>query len=235
MATTRFYLDTPTVEIGVDEAGRGPLFGPVYVGAVILPKDNDEFNFALLKDSKRFTSVKKIEEAANYIKENAVAWSVRAICEKEIDKINIRQATLKGMHLAIKDVLNTTQSDQYKKTDLMDYLLLVDGNDFKPLYYIPEDGEGCDNEPILLNHVCVKGGDNIYNSIAAASILAKVERDAYIKNLCDSYPLLSKYYGIDKNKGYGAKQHMQGITTYGISQWHRTTFGICKMAKRIVL
>ena len=139
------------------------------------------------------------------------------------------------MHLAIKDVINTMQSDQYKKTDLMDYLLLVDGNDFKPLYYIPENDGGCDSDPTLLNHVCVKGGDNIYNSIAAGSILAKVERDAYIKNLCDSYPLLSKYYGIDKNKGYGAKQHMQGITNYGISQWHRRTFGICKMAKRIVL
>ena len=184
MATTRFYLDTKEIEIGVDEAEEGLCLVQYILVQVILPKDSTTFDFSILKDSKRFTSVKKIQQAADYIKENAVAWSVRAICEKEIDKINIRQATLKGMHLAIKDVLIQQQrQSQTKEIDINDYLLLIDGNDFKPLYYSSQDISGCQDEPTLLDHVCVKGGDNIYNSIAAASILAKVERDAYIKNL----------------------------------------------------
>jgi ribonuclease HII len=76
--------------------------------------------------------------------------------------------------------------------------------------------------------LCVEGGDNTYTSIAAASILAKVERDNYIDELCKENPELSERYGIDSNKGYGAKKHLEGIKQHGITIWHRRTFGICK-------
>jgi ribonuclease HII len=79
-----------------------------------------------------------------------------------------------------------------------------------------------------LNHECIKGGDNEYCSIAAASILAKVERDKYIDELCKKYPELIEKYGIDTNKGYGAQKHINGIKKYGITKWHRKSFGICK-------
>ena len=77
-------------------------------------------------------------------------------------------------------------------------------------------------------HTTVEGGDNKYASIAAASILAKVERDRYITELCEQNPTLSEYYGIDSNKGYGAKRHLDGIKAHGITIWHRRSFGICK-------
>ena len=100
--------------------------------------------------------------------------------------------------------------------------LLIDGNNFKPLLMVKND------ELQSVPHVCIKGGDNKYTAIAAASILAKVERDLYIESLCKENPTLSEYYGLDKNKGYGTRQHLDGIRKYGISQWHRKTYGICK-------
>ena len=78
------------------------------------------------------------------------------------------------------------------------------------------------------NHTCIEGGDNKYTAIAAASILAKVERDLYIKNICEQYPELKEKYQIDKNKGYGTKYHMEGIQKYGITKWHRKTYGLCR-------
>ena len=82
-------------------------------------------------------------------------------------------------------------------------------------------------------HTCVKGGDNLYSSIAAASILAKVSRDAYIEEICDTYPWLDKYFGIRSNKGYGAKKHMLAIKEKGISPWHRQSYAPCKEQKTI--
>jgi len=79
-----------------------------------------------------------------------------------------------------------------------------------------------------INSVCVEGGDNKYTSIAAASILAKVHRDAYIEELCSANPELIEHYSIDTNKGYGAKKHIDGIEMHGITKWHRRSFGICK-------
>jgi ribonuclease HII len=79
-----------------------------------------------------------------------------------------------------------------------------------------------------LKHVCIEGGDNKYCAIAAASILAKTERDKYIQDLCDEYPDLKQKYGIDKNKGYGTKLHIDGIKEHGITKWHRKTYGLCK-------
>ena len=208
----KFYNeDSELLEIGIDEAGRGPLFGRVYTGAVILPKDVD-FDFDKMKDSKKFSSVKKINEVAEYIKEKALAWSVTYNDEKVVDNINIRQSVLSSMHNSIKNVLDNDN----------EYLLLVDGNDFRPYMMFKDD------EYLPVKHICIEGGDNKYCAIAAASILAKTERDKYIEELCDENPELKERYGIDKNKGYGTKTHLDGIKNFGITKWHRKTYGICK-------
>ncbi len=208
----KFYNeDSELLEIGIDEAGRGPLFGRVYTGAVILPKDVD-FDFVKMKDSKKFSSVKKINEVAEYIKEKALAWSVTYNDEKVVDNINIRQSVLSSMHNSIKNVMDNDN----------EYLLLVDGNDFRPYMMFKDD------EYLPVKHICIEGGDNKYCAIAAASILAKTERDKYIEELCDENPELKERYGIDKNKGYGTKTHLDGIKNFGITKWHRKTYGICK-------
>jgi|TARA_Y100000992_G_scaffold302554_1_gene277258 ribonuclease HII len=214
-ALEAYYSDKYKYEIGIDEVGRGPMLGRVYSAAVILPKDNS-FNHALMKDSKRFTSKKKINEAADYIKENALIYSVVYETEEMIDKINIRQATLKAMHSAINNCLTQLKSK--------DVVLLVDGNDFKPYMLLDIENEEYNEIP----NICIKGGDNKYAAIAAASILAKVERDAYIEELCKEYPYLDEKYDILKNKGYGTKNHMVGIKKYGITAFHRRSYGICK-------
>ena len=117
------------LEIGIDEAGRGPLFGRVYTAAVVLPKEASLFNHSMMKDSKKFTSKKKIEEAAEYIKENAIAYNVSYEDENTIDNINILQATFKSMHNSIKMIIQNKPTE--KKIDR----LLVDGNNFKPYLY----------------------------------------------------------------------------------------------------
>ena len=209
------YSD-PIQEIGVDEAGRGPMFGRVYAGAVILPKSLEAFQHALMKDSKKFHSEKKIREVAAYIKANAIAWGVGWADEREIDALNIRRATHKAMHQAIKEVLAKQEWAAAK-------ILLVDGNDFTPFVDKSES-----IVPVPLQHVCIEGGDNTYSCIAAASILAKVARDDYIAELCAAEPDLVTRYDLLNNKGYGTKKHMDGIKQYGITQWHRKTFGICR-------
>ena len=207
-----FYKEEDDIlEIGIDEAGRGPLFGRVYTGAVILPKDTD-FDFTQMKDSKKFTSVKKIKEVAEYIKENALAWTVTYKDEIVIDKINIRQSVLTSMHDSIKNIMIKNKK----------YFLLVDGNDFKP--YMKYENDTFNQ----IEHKCIEGGDNKYCAIAAASILAKTERDKYIEDLCEEHPELKERYSLDKNKGYGTKLHIDGIKKYGISKWHRKSYGICK-------
>lgn len=215
-------------EIGVDEAGRGPLFGRVYTGAVILPQATDviAFDFSLLKDSKKFHSEKKIREVSEYIKTHAVSWAISYEEPEVIDKINIRRATLQCMRNSIYDVikkhgiLNATKSPHLPS----DYLLLIDGNDFIPMGNYNHDTCEIDN----YRHVCVESGDNTYACIAAASILAKVARDDYIEKLCDEFPVLDELYSLRGNKGYGAKKHMDGIREHGITQWHRRSYGICK-------
>ena len=125
------------IEIGIDEAGRGPLFGRVYSAAVVLP-DNSEFNYELLKDSKKFTSESKRIDVANYIQANALFWAVAYEDEKIIDSINIRQATLNAMHKAIKMILNSYYEKNSKLCSNEMCFLLVDGNDFKPFTYYCE-------------------------------------------------------------------------------------------------
>jgi ribonuclease HII len=214
-------------EIGVDEVGRGPLFGRVYTAAVILPKDNS-FDCSMVKDSKKFHSKKKIEEASNYIKEHALAWYISFEDEKKIDEINILQATQLSMHnsiLEIRKQMNKNLKEQEKEENKdYSFSLLIDGNYFKPLSYLNKKTNKIESIP----HVTVEGGDNKYASIAAASILAKVERDKYIDELCEQNPTLAEHYSIDSNKGYGAKKHLDGIKEHGITIWHRRSFGICK-------
>ena len=216
-----FFQDDPNLfEIGVDEAGRGPLFGRVYTGAVILPKDHS-FDHLKMKDSKKFHSKKKIQEVAEYIKENAIAWSVTFEDEKTIDEINILQATQRSMH---KSILETMKKHYHFCNKKQDYQMLIDGNYFKPLVSLDDPLKFCNS----YHHICIEGGDNTFSSIAAASILAKVERDNYIEELCMLNSELSEKYGIDSNKGYGAKKHLEGIKQHGITIWHRRSFGICK-------
>lgn len=215
-----YHSETNIIEIGADEAGRGPMFGRVYSGAVVLPKD-DSFDHYKMKDSKKFTSKnnKKIQEVADYIKANAIAWAVEYEDERVIDDINILQATQSAMHKAIRSVLK-----QIKDLDTNNLFLLIDGNYFKQLTVFNKSNNRIENAKFET----IEGGDNKFTSIAAASILAKVERDKYIEELCVENPELVEKYGIDSNKGYGSKTHMDGIKKYGITKWHRRTFGLCK-------
>jgi len=207
-------------EIGVDEAGRGPLFGRLYVAAVIPPKEG--FDNPHIKDSKKIKSKKKMAELAALIKSKARAWAVHYIEHDVIDEINIRQAVFKGMHETIKQCLQTVEHVFHSKI-----LLLIDGNDFKPysLYDQTQD------RLMTLPHETVEQGDNTYQAIAAASILAKYSRDLYIEELCTRNPELSQRYALDKNMGYGTRAHLAGICEHGISQWHRRTYGRCKEAR----
>lgn len=221
----KFYKEDANIfEIGVDEAGRGPLFGRVYTAAVVLPKD-DTFDHSRVKDSKKFHSKKKIEEVADYIKANAVAWYVSFEDEKVIDEINILQATQKAMHTSILETRKQIIHKMKENNDENYFVqLLIDGNYFNPITILNKKTSKIESIP----YTTIEGGDNKYTAIAAASILAKVERDKYIDELCNQNPTLADYYGIDSNKGYGAKRHLDGIKEHGITIWHRRSFGICK-------
>jgi ribonuclease HII len=215
-AQAQAQAQAPFIEIGIDEAGRGPMFGRVYIGAVVLPKDSKQFDFSKMKDSKKFHSDKKIKEVAEYIKSHAIAWSVTYAEHTDIDAKNIRRATIDCMHNAVNEIMekmNTTPDKLY---------LLVDGNDFIPMMKL------CNDSYIQIPHKCIESGDNTYASIAAASILAKVTRDEYIMQMCKENPELDTRYDLESNKGYGTKKHMDGIKLHGISQWHRKSFGLCK-------
>ena len=214
IALQRFKEDGDAfTEIGIDEAGRGPMFGRVYAAAVVLPRDGD-YKHEDMKDSKRFHSEKKINAVADYIKDNALAYGVAYATSEEIDRLNIRNATHMAMHAAIRTAMATLEGKTFH--------LLVDGNDFKPLMVM----DGSMLTPV--RHTCIEGGDNKFTSIAAASILAKVERDKYVAEVCAADPTLDERYGLLKNKGYGTQQHMDGIRKHGVAAEHRRSFGICR-------
>ena len=203
------YLDETKIEVGIDEAGRGCLFGPVCVGAVVWPNQDPLFNGKeppIIKDSKK-VSEKKRNILREYIEENAIAWSVQFISHEEIDQTNILKATMKGMHRCIDDIRQNCSIDT----------ILVDGNHFK--IYTDEDLN-------YIDHKCVISGDNTYKSIAAASILAKTHRDNYIYELVKDQPDLEKY-GLHKHKGYGTKIHMDALKEYGPIEGHRRSFKPC--------
>lgn len=180
------------IEAGCDEAGRGCYAGPVFAAAVILPVN---FYHPLLNDSKKL-SEKQRAELAPIIKSNAIAWAIASQTAAEIDASNILKASIKCMHLAL---------DQLKKRP---QLIAVDGNRFYPYKKIP--------------HQTIVKGDGKYAHIAAASILAKTARDAYMENAHVQYP----NYGWDKNKGYGTAIHRAAIEKYGLCFEHRKSFKI---------
>lgn len=201
------YKNSKDIEVGLDEAGRGCLFGPVCVAGVIWPKvDPDES--LIIKDSKKCTE-KYREKLYDYIIKNAISYSIVLIDHEEIDKKNILQCAIEGMHKCVDEITEKEKID----------MILVDGNHFKNYY--------CSSTDDFINHQCVIKGDDKYKSIAAASILAKTYRDNYVKELVEKNPELSKY-GIEKNKGYGTKQHMDAIKEHGITKWHRKSFAPCK-------
>ena len=179
---------------GCDEAGRGALAGPVVAGAVILPK---KFYHPELNDSKKI-SHKIRNTLAEFIKENSLYWAIGIVDIKKIDEINILNASIQAMHLAIKKNI----SKMKRKIDL----LIIDGNRFKKYKNI--------------KHTCIIKGDAKYSSIAGASILAKTHRDAIMNRLDKKYPL----YNWKQNKGYPTQEHKQKIIHYGITEHHRKSF-----------
>lgn len=202
------------INIGVDEAGRGPLFGRVYAAAVVLDPNMD---LSQLKDSKKFHSKRKIGAVADYIKTNALAW---AVCFEEaaaIDEINIRRATFRAMHSCIRSLITQLKNPAANHKNTM---LWIDGNDFEPFVTFSDE----ENKLCVWPHETVIGGDDSRKEISAASILAKTERDAYISELCAQRPELVERYALDKNQGYGTARHIQGIKEYGITELHRLSF-----------
>ncbi len=178
------------LEAGTDEAGRGCLSGPVVAAAVILPEN---FYHEFLNDSKQI-SEKKRRELRPYIEEHALAFSVAFIDHKEVDEINILQASITGMQRAIEQL-----SPQPT-------FIIVDGNKFKPYKEIP--------------HETIVKGDAKFMSIAAASVLAKTYRDEYMEKIHQEYP----QYNWQKNKGYPTKEHRNAIREFGPTPYHRMTF-----------
>ena len=177
------------VSAGVDEVGRGCLAGPVYAAAVIL---DDSINIKILKDSKLVAKDKR-ELLANYIKKNSI-WAIGKASVKEIDKINILQASLLAMKRAIKKLKKKPSH------------VLIDGN----------------KVPDLKNYnlKAIIKGDQKIPSISAASIIAKVSRDKFLTTLARN----NKGYGWEQNFGYGTKQHLKAIKKLGINKHHRKTF-----------
>jgi ribonuclease HII len=148
-----------------------------------------------------------------------VAW----IPENVIDEINILKSVMRGMHDCIRETMSKLDSVEMDRC-----MAVVDGNYFNP-YRAFDPARECIQE---LSHITIEQGDAKYMGIAAASILAKTSRDAYVEEMCKQNPLLVERYGIDTNMGYGTKRHLDGIREHGICQWHRKTFGNnCKNAK----
>ena len=176
----------------MDEAGRGCFAGPVFAAAVILPKD---FYHPLLNDSKQLSAIQR-DLLRPIIEKESIAYAVASVCNKEIDRVNILQASFKAMHLAINKLKTTSD------------ILLIDGNRFKP--YIDKP------------HFCLVKGDEHYASIAAASILAKTYRDEYMVSLHEKFSM----YAWHSNKGYGTREHREAIQNYGICRYHRRSFNI---------
>lgn len=178
------------IEVGCDEAGRGCLAGSVFAAAVILPPD---FHHPLLNDSKQMTERRR-NELRQIIEREAIAWSVQEVTAERIDKINILNASIEGMNLAIKALSPAPQ------------FIVVDGNRFKTDLDIP--------------YRTIVKGDGKYANIAAASVLAKTHRDEYMMRLDEEYPM----YGWAKNKGYPTREHRLAVRQHGLSPYHRLSF-----------
>jgi ribonuclease HII len=192
----REYLEQGRLEAGCDEAGRGPLAGPVFAAAVILPEDffrtGDVEAKARLNDSKQMTE--KARDELRAIIEKEADWAVEAVSPKEIDELNILWASVTGMQRAVRKLKRWPD------------FLLIDGNKFKPFDGIP--------------YKTVVHGDATFACIAAASVLAKTHRDAFMRKLAEDYP----EYGWDRNFGYPTKEHIEAIKAHGLTPWHRRSF-----------
>ena len=187
------FMHPGVVEAGCDEAGRGCLAGPVACAAVILPEG---FVCEELDDSKRL-SEKMRERLRTIIEREAISWSVVFVSPEEIDKINILNASITGMHRALDNL------------SLRPEHIIVDGNKFHPYGDIP--------------YSTVVKGDGKLMSIAAASILAKTHRDELMRKLADEYP----GYGWEKNKGYPTRQHREALLKCGLTPQHRRSYAPC--------
>lgn len=198
--TLHSFLKADRIEAGCDEAGRGCLAGPVFAAAVILP---ESFFHPLLDDSKKL-SRKKRDLLRVVIEEQALCWSVAKLGPEIIDEINILNASIQAMHLAVDGLINKLKIERlsFSAPDF----LLIDGHRFKPYQNIP--------------HSCEIKGDGRFMSIAAASILAKTHRDSYMNALSLDNP----GYAWEKNAGYPTKEHRQGIRNLGVTVHHRKTF-----------
>ena len=205
--------DKTKIVASCDEAGAGSMSHGVYIGAVILPTEcptpNDEYKLTMwnsITDSKKYSSnKKKLHALCEYVKEVAIEWSLIIVDEKEIDEINIREARLQGFHRAL-DALKTEFNH-----------ILIDG-DICYNYY--KDGK-------QIPHNCIKQGDAKYRSIAAASLIAKSVRDRDMIKAHEEYPM----YNWNLNFGYAGgkgETHLDLIRKYGITKYHRKTFGLCK-------
>lgn len=179
-------------EAGLDEAGRGSLAGPVVAAAVMLPKD---YRHAWLNDSKQLTKPQR-ESVRAEIEKEALAWAMAEVSCREIDQINILNASFLAMHRAVEKLL------------LKPELLLVDGNRFTPF------------PPIA--HACIVKGDTKYLSIAAASVLAKTYRDDLMTRLAADFP----HYGWERNAAYPTAAHREAIRKYGVTDHHRLSFNL---------
>ena len=190
MLASHYY--TGLVEAGVDEAGRGCLAGPVCAAAVILP---DDYEHPLLNDSKQLTDRQR-RQLREVIEHDAVAWAVGTASPKEIDSINILNASILAMHRALDAVASVRKPEA----------VIVDGNRFKPWGNLP--------------YTTIVKGDGKYMAIAAASILAKTYRDDQMIALAQEYP----GYGWEQNKGYPTRQHRDAIRQFGLTPYHRLSF-----------
>jgi ribonuclease HII len=188
---------TGLIEAGCDEAGRGCLAGPVFAAAVILPYD---YRNNRLNDSKKI-SAKMRDILRAEIEHDALAWCVASSDHSEIDQMNILNASILAMHRAIDGL------------KLRPEMLLIDGNRFNPYQNI--------------QHICIVRGDSYYMSIAAASILAKTYRDAFMCDLSLQFP----EYGWTHNKGYPTAMHRKAIFQYGVSPLHRRSFVLKEQLK----
>jgi len=181
------------LEAGVDEAGRGCLAGPVVAAAVILQPDRTFEWYEILDDSKKLPETLR-ESLRQLIERDALSWTVSMVMPEEIDRINILSATFKAMHESIAKLHPEPE------------FLLIDGNRFPRYPSIP--------------HHCFVKGDGTYLAIAAASVIAKTYRDAYMRKIHLEFP----QYGWDRNKAYGTEAHVHAIKTYGYSPHHRKSF-----------
>ena len=209
-----FHSENTKYELCIDEVGRGCLFGRAYVACVVLPRDGS-FDGKDIKDSKKFSSKKKIKAASDYIKEHALFYHIAYVEHDVIDSKNILQAVMQGMHECIGAI-----SEKINSTEKSELLALIDGNYFKPYLYYDETTSSIQEFPFIT----VEKGDATYMGIAAASILAKVARDEYIYNLCEKNPFLKDNFQLHTNMGYGTKAHLEGIQKYGSTNLHRRSF-----------